>query len=225
MAHLEGVRVRQPLQHGAGVQAGGGGVGRSVGRQSPTVRVGPEGDIGSTRAASPSASPPHRFRAGGPRNDQATVSSRNSAPAASSPTPAATAATSAAAAPAATHAAATATTATADPSHLRQASGALLPIEQMERGKTDVGHLFLPENEALPGPGQVIVRLRDIRRGQRRCECAPRQRKPKSSGTQRRRGSGFGRASPSWSLLHPCHGRFPRYVTGFKWTCGCTRTA
>ena len=87
----------------------------------------------------------------------------------------------------------------------------------MERGKTDVGHLLLAENEALPGPGHVIVRLQDIRGRQGRCECVPRQRKPKSSGkpggTQCRRGSGFGRASPSCSLLHPCHGRFPRYVS------------
>ena len=137
----------------------------------------------------------------------------NSAPAAPSPTPAASAATSAAAASAATPTAAAATTATADPGHLRQASGALLPIEQMERGKTDVGHLLLAENEGLPGPGHFIVRLRDTCCGQRRCECAPRQRKPKSSGTQRHRGSGFGRASPSCSLLHPCHGRFPRYIS------------
>jgi hypothetical protein len=146
---------------------------------------------------------------------RAVIRSRNSAPAASSPTPAATATTSAAAASAATPTATTTTTATADPSYLEPGDAVLL-VEQMERGKTDVCHLLLAENEALPGPGHVIVRLRDLRSGQRRCECAPRQRKPKSSGkasgTQGRRGSGLGRASPSCSLFHPCHGRFPRYV-------------
>lgn len=142
-----------------------------------------------------------------------------------SPAPAATAATPAAATPAATHAAATATTATADPSHLLEPGDAVLLVEQMERGKTDVRHLFVAENEPLPGPGHVIVRLRDIGCGQRRCERAPCQRKSKSSGTERRRGSGFGRASPSCSLLYPCHGRFPRYVTGFRLRCGRTRTA
>jgi hypothetical protein len=151
------------------------------------------------------------------RGDQAAVRLWNSAPAAPSPTPAAAAATSAAAASAATPTAATATTATADPSHLLEPSDTVLLVEQMERGKTDVGHLFVAENEPLPGPGQVIVRLRDTCCGRRRCECVPRQRKSKSSGeascTQRRRGSGFGRASPSCSLLHPCHGRFPRYIS------------
>jgi hypothetical protein len=149
-------------------------------------------------------------------NDQATVSSRNLAPAAPSPTPAAAAATSAAAASAATPTATTATTATADPSYLLQASGPLLPIEQMERGETDVGHLLFAENEAVFGP--VVVGLRDIGGRQSRCGCAPRQRKPQSDGTQGRHGSGFGRAVLSRSLLPPCHGRFLRYVVRFNLT-------
>jgi hypothetical protein len=134
----------------------------------------------------------------------------NLTPAAMAPTPAAAAATAAAAAPAAAPGAATATTAataTADPGRVLEAGGAVFLIEQMECGEADVGHLLVAKDEAMPGPGQVVVRLRDIRGRQRRCECAPRQRKAQSGSTQRRRGSGFGRAVLSCSLLPPCHGR------------------
>jgi hypothetical protein len=159
--------------------------------------------------------PAGEFRAIVPCGDWTAVRPRNSAPAAPSPTPAAAATSAApAAAPttatAATATAATATTATAAPSYLLQAGSALLPVEQMERGETDVGHLLIVQNEALFGP--VVVRLRDISGGHCRCGCAPRQRKPQSDGTERRRGNGFGRAVLSPSLFPPCHGCFPRYV-------------
>ena len=127
-----------------------------------------------------------------------------------SPTLAAAATASAAAAPAATPATTTATTATATPSCLLEAGGVVLLVEQMERGETDVGHLLVAKNEAVFGP--VIVGLGDISGGQRRCGCAPSQRKPQSDGTQCRCGSGLGRAVLSPSLLYPCHGRFLRYV-------------
>lgn len=127
------------------------------------------------RAANLSDSPSSGFRAGIPRSDQATVRSRNLAPTAPSPTPAAAAATSAAAASAATPAATTATTATADPCYLLPGGGAVLLVEQMERGEADVGHLLVAENEAMVGSRQAVVGLRDISRRQRRCECAPRQ--------------------------------------------------
>jgi hypothetical protein len=188
--------------------------------RSVRIARGASGSISSLRCAR------HRRRvcrtgrragfARGPRDDQAAIRSRNSAPAAPSPTPAAATATSAAAAAAATPAAATATTATADPGYLLSGGAALL-VEQMECGEADVGHLLFAENEALPGPGHMAVSLRDIRGRQRRCECRSRQRKPKSSGksgsAQRRRGSGFARAVLSPSLLNPCHVRFLPYVS------------
>jgi hypothetical protein len=65
---------------------------------------------------------------------------------------------------------ATATIATAAPSHLLKANGAVLLIEQMERGETDVSHLLLVKNEAM----LVVVKLRDISGRQRRCGCASR---------------------------------------------------
>jgi hypothetical protein len=77
---------------------------------------------------------------------------------------AAAATTTAAATPAATPtatAAATAPAATAAPGHLLQTTRATeLPIEQMERGETDVGHFLIVENEAVFG--RVVVGLRDI---------------------------------------------------------------
>src|SRR5215470_15146338 len=84
------------------------------------------------------ALPPTGFARVVPRSDQAAVRPRNSAPAAPSPPPAAAAAPPAATAPAATPGAATASTAgtaAADPSRLLEASGAVLLIEQMERGE------------------------------------------------------------------------------------------
>src|SRR6185437_5593845 len=115
-----------------------------------------------------------KFRAGGPRADQEAVRPWNSAPAAVSPAPAAAATTPPSAAPAATPATATATTATANPGDLLR-GGAVLPVEQMERGETDVAHLLFAENGLVPRPGQVVVGLRDVRGRQRRSEGAPHQ--------------------------------------------------
>lgn len=63
--------------------------------------------------------------------------------------------------------AATATTASAGYLH---AAANVFPVEEMERGETDVGHFLFPKNEVLIGRG--IVRLRDISRGHRGCGCA-----------------------------------------------------
>src|SRR5262245_28423385 len=138
------------------------------------------------------------------RRDRAAVRSRNSAPAATSPRPAAAAATSAATAPAATPTAATtsattaATTASANNnSDLLRTAADIFLIEQMERGETDVSQFLFAKNETLPQP--VVVRLRNIGRGYRRCGCAP-QRKAQSGSTQRRHGGGFGRVFLSRSL-------------------------
>jgi hypothetical protein len=57
-----------------------------------------------------------------------------------------------------------------------EAGGAVLFIEQMECGETDVAHLLFVKNEAVLGP--VVVRLRDIGGGQRRCGCAPTSESP-----------------------------------------------
>lgn len=87
-----------------------------------------------------------------------------------SPTSAAAAATPAAATSAATPTAASAATATTaandNPGDLL-AAGHVFPIEEMERGETDVGHFLFAEDEALTG--QRIVRLRDISGRDRRC--------------------------------------------------------
>jgi hypothetical protein len=45
----------------------------------------------------------------------------------------------------------------------------VFPIEEMERGKTDVLHFLFTKDEALIGRG--IVGLRDISRGYRRPRC------------------------------------------------------
>jgi hypothetical protein len=150
--------------------------------------------------------------------------SRNSAPAAPSPRPTAAATTAAPAASAAPPTAAPAApAATADPSHLLEAGCAMLLIEQMERGEADVSHLLIAKSEAMPGP--VVVRLPDISGRRRGCGCVSHQGKPQSGGTQHRRGSGFGRAVFSCSLLHPSHDRFLDTSLGSSRGSGHARTA
>ena len=89
----------------------------------------------------------------------------------------ATATTTEAAAPAATSAAnkpataatsAAAATTAAAPRDLHAAAN-VFPIEEMERGETDVGHFLFAKNEALIGRG--IVSLRDTGSGHRGCGC------------------------------------------------------
>jgi hypothetical protein len=94
------------------------------------------------------------------------------APAAPSPASAAAAATTAATASAATPTAAstasasTATSATANNNEGQLLAAAnIFPVEEMERGETDVGHFLFAKHEALIGQG--IVRLRDIGSGNR----------------------------------------------------------
>ena len=110
----------------------------------------------------------------------------------------ATAATTEAAAPAATSAAAATTTASAGQLH---AAANVFPIEEIERGETDVGHFLFAKNEALIGRG--IVRLRDTGSGHRGCGCTIHQRKTQSGGTQHLHGGGFGCAFLLRSLLDP----------------------
>jgi hypothetical protein len=108
------------------------------------------------------------------------------------------------AAAATTAMAATATTASAA-RHLREDAGAVFPIEEMERGETDVLHFLFAKNEALIGRG--IVRLQDISSGHRGSRCTTKQRKTQSGRTQRRHGGGLGCAFLPRSLLDPSHGR------------------
>ena len=58
----------------------------------------------------------------------------------------------------------------------------VFPIEEVERGETDVLHFLFAKNEALIGRG--IVRLRDISTGHRGSRCTPEQRKTQSGRTQ-----------------------------------------
>jgi hypothetical protein len=110
----------------------------------------------------------------------------------------AAAATSAAAAPAAATLAA-ATTAAA-PRDLYAAAN-VFPIEEMERGETDVGHFLFVKNEALIGRG--IVRLRDTGSGHCGCGCTTHQRKTQSGDTEHFHSGGSGRAFLLRSLLDP----------------------
>jgi hypothetical protein len=61
-------------------------------------------------------------------------------------------------------AAMTAPTTTA-PAARQPPAAKVFPIEEMERGQTDVGHFLLANNEALTGP--VIAGLRDTASGHR----------------------------------------------------------
>jgi hypothetical protein len=74
--------------------------------------------------------------------------------------------------------AASTTTASAGQLH---AAAKVFPIEQMERGQTDVGHFLFVKNEALIGRG--IVRFRNTGSGHRGCGCTTHQRKTQSGGT------------------------------------------
>jgi hypothetical protein len=57
----------------------------------------------------------------------------------------------------------------------------VLPVEQIERGEVDVGHLLFAKNEAMVG--QAVVRLRNIAGRHRRRGGATGQRKTQSGGT------------------------------------------
>jgi hypothetical protein len=115
---------------------------------------------------------------------------------------AATSKPAAASAAATTTMAATATTASAG-----QLYGAtnVFPIEEMERGETDILHFLFAKNQTLIGRG--IVRLRDISSAHRGSRCTTEQRKTQSGRTQHRHGGGLGCAFLPRSFLDPSHGR------------------
>jgi hypothetical protein len=121
------------------------------------------------------------------------------APAATMEATAATEATAAMAAAAATMATATAT---ASAGELDAATADVFPVEEIERGETDVGHFLFAQNEAMIG--QAVIGLRDISARHRRSGCAAHQRKTQSGDTQH---SGFACALLGRSLLDPWHGR------------------
>jgi len=88
-----------------------------------------------------------------------------------------TTATSAAASAAA---AMTATSAAATARYLREAGGAVFPVEEMECSKTYVSYFLFAKNEALIGCG--VEGLRNVRRRNSGCGCASYQRKTQSGG-------------------------------------------
>jgi hypothetical protein len=61
-----------------------------------------------------------------------------------------------------------ASTAAAAARHLREAAGAVFPVEEVECRKTHVGHFLFAKNEALIGCG--VQRLRNV--GGRKSGCA-----------------------------------------------------
>jgi hypothetical protein len=54
--------------------------------------------------------------------------------------------------------------------HLREAAGAIFPVEEVECRKTHVGHFLFAKNEALIGHG--IAGLGAVGRRRRGCGCA-----------------------------------------------------
>jgi hypothetical protein len=116
---------------------------------------------------------------------------------------AASAATGAATATARATAGATATTTAAatpaTPCHLLRTCSAVLLVEQMEGGETDVGDLFFTEQDALGR--REIQFLCCVRSRQRRCRCGSSERECQS-GSAQRRDCGFGHTLPLRSLLH-----------------------
>jgi hypothetical protein len=128
----------------------------------------------------------------------ATAAATAAAAATSAASAPATAATTEAAAPAATSATAATTTASAGQLH---AAAKVFPIEDIERGETDVVHFLFAKDQARIGRG--IVRLQDTKSWHRGRGCTIRQRKTQSGGTQHLHGGGFGCAFLLRSLLDP----------------------
>jgi hypothetical protein len=86
---------------------------------------------------------------------------------------------------------------------VREAADAVFPVEDVERGKTHVGHFLFVKNEALIGCG--VQRLWKVRSRKGGCGCASHQRKTQSGGAQSRHTSAFGQTPPLRNLLHPGH--------------------
>jgi hypothetical protein len=128
----------------------------------------------------------------------ATAAATAAAAATSAASAPAAAATTEAAAPAATSASAATTTASAGQLH---AAANVFPIEDIERGETDVVHFLFAKDQARIGRG--IVRLQDTKSWHRGRGCTIRQRKTQSGGTQYLHGGGFGCAFLLRSLLDP----------------------
>jgi hypothetical protein len=175
---------------------------RSPGQAAPRAPCAGRAD--NEPATEPAATEPATATAAAATSAAAAPSAANKSAAAATPEAAAPAA-AATVAPTATVAAAATATATAG--HLHAAAD-VFPVEQMERGETDVGHFLFTKNETLIGRG--IVGLRDISSGRRGRGCAADQRKTQSGGAQHLHGGGFGCAFLLRSLLDPSHGRILR---------------
>ena len=171
----------------------------------PSQRRFPWALASALAARSPGVHATRATRATSAANKPAAATSAAAAPSAAAK-PAAAATTEAAAPSAATAPSAAAATTAAAPRGLHAAAN-VFPIEEMERGETDVGHFLFAKNDALVGRG--IVGLRDISGGHRGCGCATHERKTQSGDTQRRQECRFGCAFPFRSLLDPWHGPHP----------------
>jgi hypothetical protein len=84
----------------------------------------------------------------------------------------------------------------------------VFPVEEMEGGKTDVGHFLLAKDEALIG--RAVVGSWDIGRRRRGCRRATDERQAQSGGAQHFRSGCFACAFLLRSLLDPSHGRILR---------------
>jgi hypothetical protein len=102
-------------------------------------------------------------------------------------------------------------TAAASAGELHAAGANVFPIEEMERGEVDVGHLFFAKNEAMVS--QAIVGLRDIAARHCRCGGAAGERETQSGSTQHTDSGGFAFAFWRRSLLDPWHDRILQIET------------
>jgi hypothetical protein len=97
---------------------------------------------------------------------------------------------------------------------LREAAGAVFPVEEVECRKTHIGHFLFAKHEALIGCGVWI--LRNVGGRKSGCGCASRQRKTQSSRAQCWHTDGFGQTLPLRYLLHSRHVASSMQVFRFK---------
>jgi hypothetical protein len=108
-------------------------------------------------------------------SETAATSASNEADVAATSKPAVAATRTTMAAASTTAAAMTTTATTASAAGQLYGIANIFPIEEMERGETDVLHFLFAKNEALIG--RDIVRLQDISSGHRGSRCTTEQRK------------------------------------------------
>jgi hypothetical protein len=154
-------------------------------------------------------------------NDQGTQAEPQSYSQRGPPTTATAAATSATATAAATNKPDTATpeaaassaataSATSTPSDLHIAAANVFPVEEMERGETDIGHFLFAKDKA--SIGRRVLGLRSIGSGDGGCGCAAHERKAQPGSTQHLCSRNLGCAFALRSLFNLTHGGDPPNV-------------